>query len=342
MLEEVVSADLKDKIYTAEFTLTPSDNRRLMSLCGRFDEHLRQIERRMHIEINNRGSHFQLIGVEEKVKAAQTLLTQLYADTKDKEELTPAKVHLYLQQAEKQFAPELIPEIILPTEIAIRTRQAVVKARGETQTEYVRNIQSHSITFGIGPAGTGKTYLAVACAVQALEAEQVARVLLVRPAVEAGEKLGFLPGDISEKINPYLRPLYDALYEMIGFERLNKLLERQIVEVAPLAYMRGRTLNDAFIILDESQNTTPEQMKMFLTRIGFNSTVVVTGDITQIDLPKHQTSGLVQAIHILKDVKGLSFTYFKPSDVVRHPLVQGIIEAYDRFDAKHNPRKGDK
>ncbi|MFO1257973.1 MAG: PhoH family protein [Gammaproteobacteria bacterium] len=342
MLEEVVSADLKDKIETAEFTLTPSDNRRLMSLCGRFDEHLRQIERRMHIEINNRGSHFQLIGAEEKVKAAQTLLTQLYAETKSKEELTPAKVHLYLQQAEKKFDAKSIPEIVLPNEIAIRTRRAVVKARGETQTDYVRNIQSHSISFGIGPAGTGKTYLAVACAVQALEAEQVARVLLVRPAVEAGEKLGFLPGDISEKINPYLRPLYDALYEMIGFERLNKLLERQIVEVAPLAYMRGRTLNDAFIILDESQNTTPEQMKMFLTRIGFNSTVVVTGDITQIDLPKHQTSGLVQAIHILKGVKGLSFTYFKPSDVVRHPLVQGIIEAYDRFDAKHNPRRGDK
>lgn len=341
MLKEVVSVDLKDKIYTAEFTLTPSDNRRLMGLCGRFDEHLRQIERRMHIEINNRGSHFQLIGAEEKVKAAQNILTQLYTETKEKEELTPAKVHLYLQQAEQNFDPELMSEIPPPNEIAIRTRRAVVKARGQTQTEYVRNIQSHSITFGIGPAGTGKTYLAVACAVQALEAEQVARVLLVRPAVEAGEKLGFLPGDISEKINPYLRPLYDALYEMIGFERLNKLLERQIVEVAPLAYMRGRTLNDAFIILDESQNTTPEQMKMFLTRIGFNSTVVVTGDITQIDLPKHQTSGLIQAIHILKDVKGMSFTYFKPSDVVRHPLVQSIIEAYGRFDAKHNPPRRD-
>lgn len=339
---EAVSVNLKDKIYTSEFTLTPSDNRRLMSLCGRFDEHLRQIEQRLHIEVNSRGTHFQLVGPEDNVKAAQALLIELYNDTKDKAELTPAKIHLHLQQIEQTIIQPSAPEIILPTEIAIQTRRLLVKARGETQTQYVKNIRSHSISFGIGPAGTGKTFLAVACAVQALEAEKVQRLILVRPAVEAGEKLGFLPGDISEKIDPYLRPLYDALYDMIGADRLSKLIERQVIEVAPLAYMRGRTLNDAFIILDESQNTTPEQMKMFLTRTGFNSTVVVTGDITQIDLPKQQTSGLVQIINILKDVKGLSFTYFKPSDVVRHPLVKSIIEAYDRYHANQPSRKDDK
>ena len=222
------------------------------------------------------------------------------------------------------------------SEDLIVTRKKSVKPRGKNQIGYVREVRANDINFGIGPAGTGKTYLAVACAVEALEQERIRRILLVRPAVEAGEKLGFLPGDLSQKIDPYLRPLYDALYEMLGFERVEKLIEKNIIEVAPLAYMRGRTLNDAFIILDESQNTTVEQMKMFLTRIGFGSTVVVTGDITQVDLPHKTKSGLRHILDVLVDVEGISFTHFTSKDVVRHPLVQRIVEAYDRYEASHD------
>jgi phosphate starvation-inducible PhoH-like protein len=245
--------------------------------------------------------------------------------------LQPKQVHLYLQAVTQRNHPD-------PQEdsMEIRLRKAVITARGDNQVHYLQNILKHDINFGIGPAGTGKTYLAVACAVQALEAERVSRLILVRPIVEAGEKLGFLPGDIAQKVHPYLRPLYDALYEMIGFEKVNQMVERDIIELLPLAYMRGRSLNDSFIILDEGQNTTVEQMKMFLTRIGFNSKAVITGDITQIDLTKRSDSGLVHANEVLKNLPGISFTQFQISDVVRHPLVQTIVEAYERHETKQN------
>jgi len=244
--------------------------------------------------------------------------------------LSPARVHLFLQ--ESGIEANLESEEPGVPETAIKTRRGMVRPRGPNQAEYVHRVLTHDINFGIGPAGTGKTYLAVACAVDALEQDRVRRILLVRPAVEAGERLGFLPGDLAQKIDPYLRPLYDALYEMLGFERVNKLIERNVIEVAPLAYMRGRTLNEAFIILDEAQNTTPEQMKMFLTRLGFGSTAVITGDVTQVDLPRGQKSGLRQAIEVLSEVDGLSFTFFNARDVVRHSLVQKVVQAYDSFD----------
>ncbi|MEH6550471.1 MAG: PhoH family protein [Pseudomonadales bacterium] len=309
-------------------SLEPNDTVHLASLCGQYDDHLRQIESRLQVRVSNRGNQFHVSGPATAVNTACELLPRLYAHVVEGHQLSPESLHLSLQESGMD-TPESEQDI---EQSLIRTPKVMVRPRGNNQQAYVKRIKDNDINFGIGPAGTGKTYLAVACAVEALETERVRRILLVRPAVEAGEKLGFLPGDLSQKIDPYLRPLYDALYEMLGFERVCKLIERSVIEVAPLAYMRGRTLNNAYIILDESQNTTREQMKMFLTRIGFGSTAVVTGDITQIDLPRGTHSGLHHAIEILDDVRGISFTHFKPSDVVRHPLVQRIVEAYERFE----------
>lgn len=312
---------------TIERYLMPENNERLANLCGPLDEHLRQIERHLGIEISYRSFQFQLTGISSAVKQGAELLQQLYALT-EKEILNAERLHLTLQVF-SEAAPQPVKADI---EVAIKTKRGIIRPRGDHQQEYLSNILRHDINFGVGPAGTGKTYLAVACAVEALERDQVRRILLVRPAVEAGERLGFLPGDLAQKVDPYLRPLYDALYEMFGFEKVNKLIERNVIEVAPLAYMRGRTLNDAFIILDEAQNTTPEQMKMFLTRIGFGSTAVITGDVTQVDLPKGAQSGLRQVIDILAKTDGISFTFFTARDVVRHTLVQAIVRAYDAFD----------
>jgi len=323
---------LSTQLETIDLDL-PGDNERLANLCGQFDQHLRQIESRLGIEINNRGALFRLIGERRSVAAGAWVLRELYRVSADDETLTPEQVHLHLQESGLDALPngagEQLPDVV------IKTKRALSRARGPNQKRYLHAILHHDINFGIGPAGTGKTYLAVACAVDSLESNRVRRLLLVRPAVEAGERLGFLPGDLAQKIDPYLRPLYDALYEMLGFEEVNKLIERDVIEVAPLAYMRGRTLNDAFIILDEAQNTTPEQMKMFLTRIGFGSTAVVTGDVTQVDLPRGQASGLRQVIEILSQVGDISFTFFNARDVVRHTLVQRIVGAYDAFDRQH-------
>ena len=314
-----------------DLTLTPDDNHRLANLCGQMDEHLRQIERRLGIEINNRGSHFRLIGEADSIAAGGRLLHSLYEEARG-DVLTPEKIHLFLQESGIEALLRADAESEIP-EVVIKTRRGLIRPRGVNQQQYLHHILTHDINFGIGPAGTGKTYLAVACAVDALERDQVRRILLVRPAVEAGERLGFLPGDLSQKIDPYLRPLYDALYEMLGFEQVARLIERNVIEVAPLAYMRGRTLNESFIILDEAQNTTPEQMKMFLTRIGFGSTAVITGDVTQVDLPRGNISGLRQAADILRQVDGISFIFFNARDVVRHPLVQRIVSAYDKHES---------
>ena len=338
---------------THTITLEPNDARRLASLCGQFDEHLRQIEQRLNIEIRSRGNTFALYGEPDIARAAGKLLHNLYREIGASGEMTPETVHLFVQQAlqqadfeahmtehpkkvaagsSKPHTPTRDGDDNIESFTLIRTKKANVKPRGANQQRYVRAVQTNDINFGIGPAGTGKTYLAVACAVESLLRDDVERILLVRPAVEAGEKLGFLPGDLSQKVDPYLRPLYDALYEMLGFETVEKLIERNVIEIAPLAYMRGRTLNNSFIILDESQNTTREQMKMFLTRIGFGSTAVITGDTSQIDLPRGTKSGLVHVCDVLKDVDAISFTYFQPKDVVRHPLVARIVEAYEAHE----------
>ena len=309
-------------IVALEVALEPVDNERLANLCGQFDEHLRLLERRTGVEIGNRGNLFNLTGVDDDVVATERVIRQLYGLTETRT-ISPTDVHLELQNSALEEGA-----IQEQDEIKIRTRRALIRARGANQRHYVRSIQENDISFGVGPAGTGKTYLAVACAVGALESELVRRVCLVRPAVEAGERLGFLPGDMAQKIDPYLRPLYDALYEMLGFERVAKLIERNVIEVAPLAFMRGRTLNESFIILDEAQNTTSDQMKMFLTRIGFGSKAVVTGDVTQIDLPRGQSSGLKHVVGVLEGVDGISFTFFKSRDVVRHTLVAKILDAY--------------
>ncbi|AAU92542.1 PhoH family protein [Methylococcus capsulatus str. Bath] len=312
-----------------QLLLEPPDNARLANLCGQFDEHLRQIERRLGVEIQNRGNQFQIIGAGKAVRAAYEVIRSLF-DAAQHEIVTPERVHLSLQTANLDA---LVGETGVPEEeVLIRTKRLVIRARGTNQRKYLQNIEQHDINFGIGPAGTGKTYLAVGCAVAALEREQVRRLVLARPAVEAGEKLGFLPGDMAQKIDPYLRPLYDALYEMLGFERVAKLIERNVIEVAPLAFMRGRTLNDSFIILDEAQNTTIEQIKMFLTRVGFGSRAVITGDITQTDLPRNKESGLRHVLQVLRDVEGISFTFFSTRDVVRHPLVQRIVAAYEAHE----------
>ena len=319
---------MPDNAESLQFLLDPEDNERLSNLCGPLENHLRQIETRLGIEINNRGNSFQIVGPAVILTAARELMTDLYRATAS-EHLDAHAINLYLQESGIDERLEKIAETDIP-EVVIKTKRGVVRGRGPHQKQYLHRIVTNDINFGVGPAGTGKTYLAVAAAVETLERQDVRRILLVRPAVEAGEKLGFLPGDLAQKIDPYLRPLYDALYEMLGFERVDKLIERNVIEVAPLAYMRGRTLNDAFIILDEAQNTTPEQMKMFLTRIGFGSTAVITGDVTQVDLPRGQKSGLRQAVDILHEVDGISFTFFNARDVVRHPLVQRVIEAYER------------
>ena len=315
-------------IFSHQVVLEPDDSIQLATLCGPFDAHLKQIETRLGITIRNRGNQFHISGDETLANAAGKLLSQLYREVRDGTLVTAELVHLFLQESGIEDLLKSGPEDVT----IIETRKKSIKARGRNQKVYVQAIRDRDISFGIGPAGTGKTFLAVACAVEALEKESVRRILLVRPAVEAGEKLGFLPGDLSQKIDPYLRPLYDALYELLGFDLVEKLIEKNVIEVAPLAYMRGRTLNDSFIILDESQNTTAEQMKMFLTRIGFGSTVVVTGDITQIDLPHKTLSGLKHAVAVLSKVKGISFTHFNSKDVVRHPLVQRIVEAYTIAD----------
>jgi phosphate starvation-inducible PhoH-like protein len=322
---------LNDSTTSKDFILDPADTSRLANLNGQLDEHLKQIAKRLDVSISNRGHDFRVEGDEANVIAASTIIHHLYKETATTE-LSPELVHLYLNEAGIEVLLEE-SEAEQPSIPVIKTRRSMVKLRGKNQQAYVKAIINHDSNFGIGPAGTGKTYLAVACAVQALEREEIRRILLVRPAVEAGEKLGFLPGDLSQKIDPYLRPLYDALYEMLGFDVVGKLIERNVIEVAPLAYMRGRTLNNSFIILDESQNTTKEQMKMFLTRIGFGSTAVITGDVTQIDLPRGTQSGLTHVSKILQDVEGISFTHFGSRDVVRHPLVQRVVEAYDRYES---------
>ncbi|MDX1655242.1 MAG: PhoH family protein [Candidatus Competibacteraceae bacterium] len=330
----MVDSDTLSHPEYQDLTLEPPDNRRLSRLCGQLDEHLRLIEGRLGVEINNRGNQFRVIGQPPATRVAAAVLERLYKAA-EAEALSPGQVHLFLQEAGADQLPA--PEADQIQEVSIRTRRGLIRGRTPMQQRYLFNIIRHDINFGVGPAGTGKTYLAVACAVEALEREQVRRLVLVRPAVEAGERLGFLPGDLVQKVDPYLRPLYDALYEMLGFERVAKLIERNVIEIAPLAFMRGRTLNESFIILDEAQNTTVEQMKMFLTRIGFGSTAVITGDVTQVDLPRGAQSGLRQVLEVLKDVDGISMTFFSARDVVRHPLVQRIVNAYARFE-EDNPR----
>lgn len=321
-------------ITRQKITLEPNDTRSLAHLCGQLDGNLREIEQRGNVIIHNRGNAFQVEGFADQVAQVIELLQQLYTEAQQGQPITSESLHLYLTEASLSSINTDTHEEPHPS-LAIRTPKLHIKPRGKNQKLYVDAVRHHDINFGIGPAGTGKTYLAVACAVEALDKEEVQRILLVRPAVEAGEKLGFLPGDLSQKVDPYLRPLYDALYEMLGFEKVEKLIERHVIEIAPLAFMRGRTLNNAFIILDESQNTTREQMKMFLTRIGYGSTAVITGDITQVDLPGGAfKSGLKHATEVLENVPGISFTHFTSKDVVRHPLVQRIVEAYDAATEK--------
>ena len=328
-------------MHTCEFSLE-LDNKRLANLSGQFDEHLRLVEKQMGVEINCRGNLFRIVGEKVPAELAASVIQKLFVETK-KETLTPAKVHLFIQEegVEKQMI-QMSSESSKKNnaEVSIRTRRGVINVRNHNQKQYINNIKECDISFGIGPAGTGKTYLAVASAVEALEAETVRRLVLVRPAVEAGERLGFLPGDLAQKIDPYLRPLYDALYEMLGYERVAKLIEKNMIEVAPLAYMRGRTLNDSFVILDEAQNTTIEQMKMFLTRIGFGSVAVITGDVTQIDLPRDKRSGLRHAIEVLSETKGIGFSFFTAGDVVRHPLVQQIVKAYAVAEKREGKERG--
>jgi phosphate starvation-inducible PhoH-like protein len=314
---------------TRDFALEPADTERLANLAGPFDGHLRQIELRMGVEIANRGNVFRVTGPDAAVADTEKLLHALYAEAAD-EVFDGHAINLRLAAAADADARDEVE----PQEVTIRVKRGNVRGRSPNQAKYLHAIATHDINFGIGPAGTGKTFLAVAMAVEALNDSRVQRLVLVRPAVEAGEKLGFLPGDLAQKVDPYLRPLYDALYEMFGVEKVVKLLEKNVIEVAPLAYMRGRTLNDAFVILDEAQNTSIEQMKMFLTRIGFGSTAVVTGDLTQIDLPRNQKSGLKDALEVLRGVDGISFTFFESRDVVRHPLVARIVNAYDARDGK--------
>lgn len=354
-------------VASCQFELRPADTQRLANLCGALDAHLKQIEQRLDVQIQRRDHLFNIDG--EQCAAAKSVLETLYWMAADGEPINASEIHLQLSQvlnrddasSRANGTPVVLPGMPLPlTETpakskpmpvnpaapsaqpatenfaVIRTKKGNVRPRSVNQQRYVRAVQSHDINFGIGPAGTGKTYLAVACAVEALLRDEVERILLVRPAVEAGERLGFLPGDLAQKVDPYLRPLYDALYEMLGFETVAKLQERNVIEIAPLAYMRGRTLNGAYVILDEAQNTTREQMKMFLTRIGFGSTAVITGDTSQVDLPRGVKSGLVHAIDVLSAVDTISFTHFRSGDVVRHPIVQSIVDAYDHWEARHD------
>ncbi|MBF6058612.1 PhoH family protein [Thiomicrorhabdus heinhorstiae] len=315
-------------LHTIQFYLYPEDNERLQNLSGWRNEHFEQVELRLGVEINVRGFQVFVTGLADRLVKTEQVIRDLYELT-GKETLMPDKIHLVLHELGFDEAKTMDYQ-----QQVIKTRRKTIQTRNPNQASYVEAIQTHDVNFGIGPAGTGKTYLAVACAVQALQNEQVRRIILTRPAVEAGEKLGFLPGDLSQKVDPYLRPLFDALFEMMGFETVERMIEKNVIEIAPLAFMRGRTLNEAFIILDEAQNTTVEQMKMFLTRIGFGSTAVITGDITQCDLPKHQMSGLRHVIEVLEGVDGIGFTFYQAQDVVRHALVQKIVHAYDRYDRK--------
>jgi phosphate starvation-inducible protein PhoH and related proteins len=326
---------LETTYYSDSLVLTPEDNKRLLNLCGRCNEHLHLIEKALSVTIKQRGFTFSISGDAVAVDQTCATLKGLYENTLKKPLLSLSDIHLYVAtHKNKANASQSNPDM-RPIHMEIRTKRAVIAARGESQIRYLQHIQNHDINFGIGPAGTGKTYLAVACAVHALETARVSRIVLVRPIVEAGEKLGFLPGDLAQKVQPYLQPLYDALYEMLGFDQVGEFIERGIIELAPLAYMRGRSLNDSFIILDEGQNTTIEQMKMFLTRIGFNSKAVITGDVTQIDLSNHRESGLIHAMQVLDGVNGISLSRFQASDVVRHPLVQSIVEAYEAYNKQH-------
>ncbi|MGL4191876.1 MAG: PhoH family protein [Vibrio sp.] len=333
---------MSNKIITLEIDLHPSDNQRLASLCGPFDDNIKHLERRLGVEINYRGHFFTIVGQTHTAAAALDIIKTLYVATAplrgEIADIEPEQIHLAIKESgvlEQQHESS----IRYGKEVVVKTKKGVIKPRTPNQAQYLMNMVTHDITFGVGPAGTGKTYLAVAAAVDALERQEIRRILLTRPAVEAGEKLGFLPGDLSQKVDPYLRPLYDALFEMLGFERVEKLIERNVIEVAPLAYMRGRTLNDAFIILDESQNTTVEQMKMFLTRIGFNSRAVITGDVTQIDLPRGAKSGLRHAIEVLSQVEEISFNFFQAEDVVRHPVVARIVNAYEQWEAQDQKQR---
>ncbi len=319
-----------------EFDLEPEDNQRLANLCGPLDENLRLIESRLNVEVRRRGSEFRLRGAQ--AQTAEGVLRELFNETRNAA-VTPEQVHLTLQDHQQGAVPapqdDSAGPVAAPAD-AVRVTRGQIRARGINQRAYLQSIRSFDLAFGVGPAGTGKTYLAVACAVEALQSESIRRIVLVRPAVEAGERLGFLPGDLSQKVDPYLRPMYDALYEMMGFDRVAKFMERGVIEVAPLAFMRGRSLNESFIILDEAQNTTVEQMKMFLTRIGFGSKAVVTGDVTQTDLPAGRPSGLRHALQILREVSGVGFQFFEARDVVRHPLVRRIVEAYERHQPPGN------
>jgi phosphate starvation-inducible PhoH-like protein len=314
----VVSASAAQR----EFELESRDNSRLANLCGPLDRNLRLLESRLDVEIRRRGDSFRVTG--EGAERAEGALRHLF-ELAASQDVTPERVHLTLRDLESEPPPTTVRD----EELTVRVPQAQIRARGPHQRDYLDNIRRRDLTFGIGPAGTGKTYLAVACAVEALMNDRVRRIVLVRPAVEAGERLGFLPGDLTQKVDPYLRPMYDALYEMLGFDRVARHIERNVIEVAPLAFMRGRSLNDSFIILDEAQNTTPEQMKMFLTRIGFGSRAVVTGDVTQTDLPAGKVSGLNHVVEVLRGMSGVAFTFFDAQDVVRHPLVQRIVQAYE-------------
>ena len=322
-----------------DFSLEPDDTERLANLSGPFDAHLRLIELRFGVEIANRGCVFRISGDDKAVAQAEHLLRQLWDET-EHEALDDHAVHLRLGAFAGDGATAATGSVTAQ-DVAVRVKRGILRGRGDNQRKYLHAIATHDINFGVGPAGTGKTYLAVAMAVDALSQSRVQRVILVRPAVEAGEKLGFLPGDLTQKVDPYLRPLYDALYEMLGVDKVARLLEKNVIEIAPLAYMRGRTLNDAFVILDEAQNTTIEQMKMFLTRLGFGSTAVVTGDMTQIDLPRHVKSGLKDAVEVLRGVEGVSFTFFESRDVVRHPLVARIVNAYEAREARETAPRAD-
>ena len=348
---ETVFTILKRNLMTT-FTLEPQENDRLQSLCGAFDENIKLIEKEFNLNISRNNFTFTVKSNDENPKShheqlidrVAKLIQTLYVETapiKGKvKELDLEDVHIALQESRilSQEGSESRSENHVYS-TTIKTKRGLIKPRGENQIQYLHNILTHDISFGIGPAGTGKTFLAVAAAVEALERQEIRRILLTRPAVEAGEKLGFLPGDLGQKIEPYLRPLYDALFEMLGFERVQKLMERNVIEIAPLAYMRGRTLNDSFIILDESQNTTVEQMKMFLTRIGFNSKAVITGDVTQIDLPRSTKSGLRHAMEVLSKVSELSFNYFESKDIVRHPVVAKVVQAYEEWEAQDEIRR---
>jgi phosphate starvation-inducible PhoH-like protein len=336
-----------------EISLEGADNARLADFAGPMEQNLRHVEERLGVEVRRRGHRLQVVGPDESATNASNVLKRIF-ELSATETMTPDRVHLCVQElgfpelhaattngarssadrGSDTAGADSAAGVAVPRppegEVAVHTQRGAIRGRGANQRQYLEQIRANDLTFGIGPAGTGKTYLAVASAVEALQASHVRRIVLVRPAVEAGERLGFLPGDMAQKVDPYLRPMYDALYEMLGFDRVARNIERQVIEVAPLAFMRGRSLNDSFVILDEAQNTTVEQMKMFLTRIGFGSKAVVTGDITQIDLPRNQRSGLKHVIDVLRDVEGVAFTFFTARDVVRHPLVQRIVQAYER------------